>query len=100
MRLTLSLPLGCAVHHTADGLAIELPDAAAGAVSAQIADTRRLSIDDVCQRYGISRPTLAKWERQGLAPIVIGKTKFFTETELHRFESAQTTAHAIAVRNV
>jgi hypothetical protein len=91
MRLTLSLPIGCAVHHTADGLDIELPDAALPTLSAQIGAGRRLSIDEVCARYTVSRPTLAKWERAGLTPIIIGRTKFYTEEELRRFEAAQTT---------
>lgn len=92
MRLNLSLPLNCIVHHTVDGLVLDLPDASIPSLASQLGDGRRLTIDEVCQRYGKSRPTITKWEHSGLKPIVIGKTKFFTEAELHRFEQAQTLA--------
>lgn len=90
MLITLQLPHLCTVHHGPDGLRIELPDAAAPAAAAQLSSGRRLTVNEVCARYQITRPTLAKWERAGLQSIAIGqRSKWFTETELARFEASQ-----------
>jgi predicted DNA-binding transcriptional regulator AlpA len=50
-----------------------------------------LSVDDVCQRYGIVRSTLWRWIKANPAfpePVVINKRRYFNQYDLAKWEAA------------
>jgi len=51
---------------------------------------RYLSVDEVCQMLGVSRPTLSRWQKKGyLTPYKLGGKLKYRRTELYRMLNDQ-----------
>ena len=57
-----------------------------------MADEKRLTVDEVCDRLGITRPTFYAYMRrypESFTTFKIGHQRFMTERQYHRFLQAR-----------